>query len=482
MDTEKIKANIIAEINDLQTTAKSFGVEKIKNGSWFNEFLMSCLESYQKRILEKGGEAWLRDKYPGLPTDAIAAKLCDLAEKYSAIAGSISGASASAAVLTAGVSVPVAVSAVMTEVLFTVRLQLRLVSDLYLLYGIPLDASDPEDLLGIFAVVYGVKLGEVGGIGLKAYGPEVIRAQLYRLIHGNTKAIQAAVNQVLGPRIARSVTQKGILKTAVPVVGVALSAGWNYTATRAMGHRVRQEVRIKADLREEALLIKDKVSTDETTTLALVEGLIALALCDGDFNDLERDVYLAFISWLKLSPEDLKALSNKIHSDLDGIMNQLQAIEDEGTREGMAHCFCLIAAADGVLKPSEKQLLEQMLDALGQSVMLSQTEEMCERFQKETGKMAQAVGSAGDAVDNVSKTATKTLGNAMSWIKGRVTREQSSNDNASESGTEAGHTELEITVVLKDMRELNNQLAEGAISTEIYEAKWRELENKLITK
>ena len=137
-------------------------------------------------------------------------------------------------------------TAVMAEVLYTIRLQLRLVYDLHLLYGIPLDSSDPEDLLGLFAVVYGVKLAEVGGIGTKALGPEVMRAQLYRMIHGNTKAIQAAVRQVLGPRIARNITQKGILKAAVPVVGVAISAGWNYTATRLMASRVRQELRIKA--------------------------------------------------------------------------------------------------------------------------------------------------------------------------------------------------------------------------------------------
>ena len=68
-----------------------------------------------------------------------------------------------AAVLTAGAGIPVAVTAVMGEVLFTIRLQLRLVYDIHLLYGIPLDAGDPEDLMGIFAIVYGVKLAEIGG-------------------------------------------------------------------------------------------------------------------------------------------------------------------------------------------------------------------------------------------------------------------------------------------------------------------------------
>ncbi len=480
MNSQKIRADILTEINDLQATAQSFGWEKIKSGSWFNGFLVSCLGSYQKRVIEQGGEAWLREKYPGLPTEAIASKLCDLAEKYSAIAGSASGAAASAAVLTAGVGIPFALTGIMAEVLYTVRLQLRLVFDLHMLYGIPLDASDPEDLLGIFAVVYGVKLAEVGGIGVKALGPEVMRAQLYRLIHGNTKAIQAAVNRVLGPRIARSVTQKGILKTAVPVVGVALSAGWNYTATRAMGSRVRQEVRIRASLREEALRIQDRVATDETTALAVVEGLLALALSDGDFDDLERVVYLAFLRWLQLSPEQLKTFSDKIHADLDGVLIQLRAIEDQTSREAIAHCFCLISAADGDIKPSEKKLLAELLDALDQTEQLHKTEELCDRFRKETGKMAQAVGAVGDAVGNTAGNATEAMDTAISWVKGRLLPEVPSRKATSDSDLKAGAEELEIQDVLQMMRELNSELAEGKINKENYEERWIQLEKQLL--
>ena len=52
-------------------------------------------------------------------------------------------AAASAAVLTAGMAIPAAISGVMAEVLYTVRLQLRLAYDLHLVYGVPLDANDP---------------------------------------------------------------------------------------------------------------------------------------------------------------------------------------------------------------------------------------------------------------------------------------------------------------------------------------------------
>ena len=145
-EPEAIKAAILAELAelaDLKETVNSFGFQAIKDGSWFAKFIQSCLSSYDRRVMQQGGAAYLRAKYPGLPTDAIAGKLCELAETYAAVAGGVSGAAASAAVLTAGMAIPAAISGVMAEVLYTVRLQLRLAYDLHLVYGVPLDANDP---------------------------------------------------------------------------------------------------------------------------------------------------------------------------------------------------------------------------------------------------------------------------------------------------------------------------------------------------
>ena len=83
---EEIQAGILAEIDDLKKTAQAFGWEQIKNGSWFNQFLNACLKGYHERVIQQGGEAYLRSKYPGLPTEAVAGKLCEMAEQTAAIA------------------------------------------------------------------------------------------------------------------------------------------------------------------------------------------------------------------------------------------------------------------------------------------------------------------------------------------------------------------------------------------------------------
>ena len=477
-NSDEIRAGILAEINDLKATAQAFGWEAIKDGRWFNQFLTACLSGYHERVIQQGGEAYLRSKYPGLPTEAVAAKLCEMAEQTAAIAGSLSGAAASGAVLTAGAAVPMAVTAIMAEVLYTIRLQLRLVYDLHLLYGIPLDAADPEDLLGLFAVVYGVKLAEVGGIGAKTLGPEVMRAQLYRLINGNTKAIQAAVRQVLGPRIARSVTQKGILKTAVPVVGVAISAGWNYTATRLMGSRVRQEVRIKAGLREEAKRLYTKLSSDELISLAVIEGLLALAIADGQFDDLEREVYLAFLRLLNLGAEQLNSLAAKVHADLEGVLAQLSTVDDPQTREAMGRCFCLIAASDGVLRPAEREVLGQLLNAIGQGHQLEATEDLCARYRREEGSLGQAMGAVSDAVGNAASNATEAVGSAIGWMKDKLRNPQKSDLEIQQVDFKADTAELHAQQLLKKIAELDLQLASGEISIEIYQERWGQLKTQ----
>ena len=474
-NSDEIRAGILAEINDLKATAQAFGWEAIKDGSWFNQFLTACLSGYHERVIQQGGEAYLRGKYPGLPTEAVAGKLCEMAEQTAAIAGSMSGAAASGAVLTAGAGIPVAITAVMAEVLFTIRLQLRLVYDLHLLYGIPLDASDPEDLLGLFAVVYGVKLAEVGGIGTKTLGPEVMRAQLYRLIHGNTKAIQAAVKQVLGPRIARSVTQKGILKTAVPVVGVAISAGWNYTATRLMGSRVRQEVRIKAGLREKATRLHARLSSDEQTSLAVIEDLLALAIADGQFDDLEREVYLAFLRQLDLGEDQLKSLAARVHADLDAVLAQLRSVDDHQSREAMGRCFCLIAASDGAIRPAEKEVLSQLLAAIGQGHQLEEAEDLCARFRREEGVLGQAMGAVSDAVGSAASNASEAVGSAFGWMKDKLRNQQKSDPGIQEFDFKADSAELHAQQLLQKMAELDRQLASGEISIDAYQAQWADL-------
>ena len=476
-DAEAIKAGILQEIADLKETVQSFGVQAIKDGSWFNNFLRSCLSSYERKVMEQGGAAYLRGKYPGLPTDAVAGKLCELAEKYAAVAGGLSGATASAAVLTAGVGLPAAITAVMAEVFYTVRLQLRLAYDLHLLYDISLSADDPEELTRLFAVVYGVKVAEVGGLGIKSLGPEVARAQLFRLIHGNTKVIQSAAKSVLGPRIAKQVTQKAIIKTAVPIVGVGISAGWNYATTRVMGARVRHGVRVSAALREETLRLRGQIGRNEQAEVAVLEGLMALALADKAFDVKEREVYLTFLKQLALPEEELKRLAEKVNADLEGVCAALRSIQEPANRESVARVFCLITAADGELQAAEQDVLARLLEAIGQEHLLEEQSALAKRFRREDGAFDQALFAAGD----VASRAGEKVGEALGWAGKLFSKDKPAEADAAPVDFEATVEEKTNEVILAGMERLTQQFAAGELSQEEYKAQFAVLVEQLKT-
>ena len=472
-DPETIKGGILQELSDLKATVESFGVQAIKDGSWFNKFLKSCLSSYERQVMEQGGAAYLRGKYPGLPTDAVAGKLCELAETYAALAGGLSGATASGAVLTAGFGVPAAIVAVMAEVFYTVRLQLRLAFDLHLVYDIPLAADDPEELTQLFAVVYGVKVAEVGGLGLKALGPEVARAQLFRLIHGNTPLIQAAASTVLGPRIAKQVTQKAIIKTAVPIVGVGISAGWNYATTRVMGARVRHGVRVSAALREETRRLQGQIGRNEQAELAVLEGLMALALADKSFNDKEREVYLTFLKQLDLPQEVLQRQAEKVNVDLDGVCAALASIQESPNQESVARVFCLIAAADGELQAAEQEVLVRLLEALGQKDLLEELPALAKRFRREDGVLDQALFAAADAANR----AGAKVGEAFGWAGKLLSKDKPAELPAVEF--EATMEEKTNGPILDGMEQLTQRFAAGELNQEEYTGQFAELVEQL---
>jgi tellurite resistance protein len=338
-----------------------------------------------------------------------------------------------------------------------------------------LNAGDPEELTRLFAVVYGVKAAEVGGLGLKAYGPEVARAQLFRLIHGNTPVIQAAARQVLGPRIAKQITQKAIIKAAVPIIGVGISAGWNYVTTRMMGIRVRHGVRVKAALQEETRRLQGQIGRNEQAEVAVLEGLIALALADKNFDDTERDVYLTFLNQLGLPETELQRLAEKVEADLPAACRALGSIQEPANRESVARCFCLITAADGELKAAELEVLTQLLEALGQQQLLEELPALAQRFRREDGAVDQALFAVGDAANR----AGAKMGEAIGWAGRLINKEKPAEPDKTPIEFEASTIEKANAVILAGMESLTQRFAAGEVSQEDYKAQFATLTSQI---
>ena len=68
-------------IDDRRATATGYTIDDIKTGGWFVRFLHHCIETYSEKV----NAEYFKEKYPGLPPDAVVARQIDLAETYAAI-------------------------------------------------------------------------------------------------------------------------------------------------------------------------------------------------------------------------------------------------------------------------------------------------------------------------------------------------------------------------------------------------------------
>lgn len=214
------------------------GWQGFKSGAWLLKLIRKSFGNYY----ERANAEYFREKYPRLDTDAIVKKLTSVASRNSAILGGVVGAAVSTneilALLTAtagGVSLPanvaIAFAAIAAEAVLLVRMQLQLVANVAKLYGVPLDPEDPEDILTILAFAAGGSVAEVAGKAGMKIGGRLTEKAVRRYV---SKQVLVALKSV-GRKLGIKILQRTIIKYAVPVASMAIGAGWNYVATRAVG-------------------------------------------------------------------------------------------------------------------------------------------------------------------------------------------------------------------------------------------------------
>lgn len=405
-DDQTLLQQVKTELEELKAVASAFGPERIRDGSWFNEFLHAMLDTYSRRIIEGGGIALFRKKYPGMTQKEIAEKLCDLAVRYAALAGGSSGLASSAAVVmtigTAGgagvVTVPAAVTAIGAEMLFTTRLQVRLVYDLSMVYGYPIDVEDPEDLYKAFCLAYGIVFAaSSAGTVTKALTPEIARAQIRGLIQGHTAAIQQVAIRILGPRIGRQISQKAILRTAVPVIGVGISSAWNYASTRNIGIIANHELRSMGRLRDAVRELSTALTLQTEASTLVLESIFVVAAADGVFEQHEQEVYQCVLKHLDVPQDTLKGLEERVDITASSIEARLRELEAPELRKALAECLKLVAVADGKLEQAELELLSKLLPALGEELVHADLEGRASFFRRPETVVSQATRVIRDA-------------------------------------------------------------------------------------
>jgi hypothetical protein len=121
------------------------------------------------------------------------------------------------------ITVPAAILSFTADLLFVSRLQLRLAYDLSVLYGHPVDLDDPEGLVALIKVAFGVKAGEELQNAAAKLVPEAVRQGVKQVAKGPALHALKAL-----PVVGKLLLQRNIIKMAIPGVAIPLSTGLNY--------------------------------------------------------------------------------------------------------------------------------------------------------------------------------------------------------------------------------------------------------------
>ncbi|MFD6529650.1 hypothetical protein [Streptomyces sp. NPDC060184] len=250
-DTDADREAVEQERSEIREFVKGLSADDIKSGNWFTKLCAQAMSSYTAKV----DWQYFQERYEGVPPDGIVDQRIKMAARYAALEGGISAGAYTAAVAStigtlggaSPATVPAAVATLMVDVAFTTRLQLRLAHDIAVLYQVPLDLSDPDDLWKLIRVAFTIKSGEVVREGVVKAVPVVVRPVIKRFY---SKGVLTAAKGL--PFVGKYLLQRNVIKIGIPVVGVPLAVVLNRYTTLVAGRHAQAVFRNEARVIEVA--------------------------------------------------------------------------------------------------------------------------------------------------------------------------------------------------------------------------------------
>ncbi|MDX2395024.1 MULTISPECIES: hypothetical protein [unclassified Streptomyces] len=337
----------------LQEFVKGLSADDIKSGGWFTKLCAQALRSYTK----KANWEYFQRKYKGVPADGIVGQQIKLAAKNAMIQGGITSSlytgTVAATVGSLGGASPAAVPAglvtFMVDLTYITQLQMRLAHDIAVIYRIPLDVDDPEDMMKLVRVAFGIKAGEVARSGTR-FVPGLVRQILKKYYSGPVLAAAKSL-----PFVGKHLLQRNIIKFGIPGVGIPLTIFVNRYTTVAAGRHAKSVFRGEAEVIELAdTLIR---RTRHPRLMLWVAWLVINA--DGKVTDAERLLFQQ-LTRLALERHQLhdEQLANVITIDPDDVWHRVDA--EAGDLSDVLHAAERVATVDGDLNTQEEAVIAEL--------------------------------------------------------------------------------------------------------------------------
>jgi uncharacterized protein (DUF697 family) len=267
--------------------------------------------------------------------------------------------------LAAPVGLPATILSMALEAGYTALLQIDLACDLASIYGVPFDPDDVGEVATLFGVALGVDVQrkpEPDEVATDEDMPKGLTAKLIELEDGD-----------IATRIGRKMLEDSAMKNVVPVLGVAISARWNYVATRRLAATVRRYVRYRSALY--CALAKLKIA-HVSDPAVLVEGAWLLATVDGAAAHEET---LAVAAILDSLPEEKRKeieLDRALGSDEHEWFAELKRVPRE-MHDALLDVLYLVAATDKEVQESERRFLQRVGKALDVPIEFDRIGQIC---------------------------------------------------------------------------------------------------------
>lgn len=345
--------------DDVREFIKGLSGDDIKSGGWFTKLITHALAAYT----EKATWQYFQEKYEGVPADAIVDQRIKMATRYAALEGGLSaGVYTAAIVATIGTlggaspaTVPAAIGTIMADVAFLTQLQLRLAHDVAVLYRVPLDISDPDDLWKLIRVAFTIKGGEFVSEGLIKLVPITVRPLLKTFFSGPVLIAAKSL-----PVVGKFLLQRNIIKIGIPLVGVPLAVVLNRYTTLLAGRHAQAVFRNEAKIIE---LAKNLSKRSQHPQLMLwVTWLVVMA--DNKISDDEALLTRHMVRLVREHHQVVdEELARLIEVEPPEVWRRLEA--EPGDLSDLLDVANYVAAVDGAPNAREKAILAELDRRLG---------------------------------------------------------------------------------------------------------------------
>ncbi|WP_410789261.1 hypothetical protein [Kribbella sp. C-35] len=348
------RADVERDRAELREFIKGLDADDVKSGGWFSKLVAHALNSYTKKV----DWQYFKEKYDGVPADGIVEQRIRMASRYAALEGGLSaGAYSAAVVATIGslggaspLTMPAAAVTFMVDLAYITQLQLRLAYDISVLYRIPLDLDDPDDLWKLVRVAFTIKTGELAREGVTKSVPFVVRPLVKRFYSRDVLTAARAL-----PVVGKYLLQRNAIKVGIPLVGIPLAVVLNRYTTLVAGRHARAVFRNEARVIE----LAERMSSSSRYPQLMLWVAWLVITADNKIRDDETLLMKHLVRVVRDQHQVVDGqLANVVDIDPSDVWKRLEA--ESGDLTELIEVADRVATVDGDLTAREKEVIAEL--------------------------------------------------------------------------------------------------------------------------